>query len=128
MDDGVRLINLVEIKVAYIAGPMSKLTPEELGLKAREAAQLEAYLVRSGWKVYNPYGSCFHEDCWAIDPEDWYDHDEFWVQFCHAIVLLPGWEDSEGVKRELACAERFDLYVYEWREGKLVAWTDVAQA
>lgn len=126
-DDDIEVIRIFDEKVAYIAGPMSKLTPDELGEKIKESGALTAYLVRNDWKVYNPYASCFHEDCWNIPPADWYSHDEFWLQFCHAIILLPGWEDSEGVARELAFASKLGLYVYEWLDGKLQAWQD-AQA
>ena len=32
------------------------------------------------------------------------------------VLMLPGWDTSEGVKREIALAERFQLPIEYWVE------------
>lgn len=35
-----------------------------------------------------------------------------WVQFCEAILMLPGWENSTGAKQEHALAMKLRMSVY----------------
>lgn len=53
--------------------------------------------------------------------EDYIKHSLEMLRHCDAVYLLPGWEGSEGVERELAEAFRLGKPVFEWI-GDLQAW------
>jgi len=59
------------------------------------------------------------------------DEFDFWVVMredvgelvkCDAIVMLPGWERSEGTLIELKVAMMLGLPVFEYKEGKLESY------
>ena len=93
----------------YIAGPMSGL-PENNYPAFHDAA---ARLRSRGWHVENP----------AESPDPHVKADCEWTAYmrmgisqlmtCHAIYMLPGWQDSTGASTEYMIARRLGLPVYE---------------
>lgn len=112
----------------YIAGPM---TGRPLfNFPAFDAA--DADLSAQGWRVHNPaeitrrlwfrrYGEVFNPE--NTDPriaaggdiyEEFLREDVRTLAECNAVALLPGWEKSKGVARELAVAGALGLNVYDY--------------
>ena len=91
----------------YVATPYTKY-PHGRDRAALDAAKATAELLRRGYCVYSPVVHS-HALCDAdtgLDPVD----GDFWIQtsrpimdLCSAIVvvMLPGWQNSEGVNREI---------------------------
>lgn len=93
----------------YIAGPMSGLPDNNYPAFHAAAARLRA----RGWHVENP----------AESPSPHVDADCEWTAYmrmgisqlmtCHAIYLLPGWQNSRGASIEYLVAQRLGLPIYE---------------
>lgn len=93
----------------YIAGPMTGL-PDNNYPAFHDAA---ARLRKRAWHVENP----------AENPRPHVDADCNWTAYmrmgvsqlmtCHAIYLLPGWQQSKGASLEYMVAQQLGLAVYE---------------
>lgn len=93
----------------YISGPMSGLPEHNFPAFNAEAARLRAL----GYSVINP-------------AEISLDGDASWHQYlrkdlkalcdCDALVLLPGWEQSQGAHLELHVAHRLGLGILMAKE------------
>lgn len=104
-------------KRVYIAGPMTGLPQYNFPAFMAAAAKLRA----QGHTVFNPaendllrYGSNFLDNPTVFDPRKTFGDDTRWIcEYADAIALLPGWENSTGVKAELALAKALHLEVFE---------------
>jgi hypothetical protein len=45
--------------------------------------------------------------------EDYFDNGQFWLKASDAVFLVPGWETSEGTKREIETAKQLNIPVFE---------------
>lgn len=102
-------------KIIYVAGPMRGLP--KFNFDAFEAAEKD--LEAKGWMTISPAGLDLAE---GFNPETDLLDGEFlrrimlrnlkFIIGASAMALLPGWEQSEGVKVELALAQRLGLPIY----------------
>lgn len=91
----------------YIAGPMTGI-PEYNFPAFFQAAR--AWQKR-GWDVVNP-AELDGED--TTQPWAYYLRRDLKVLVdCHAIAVLPGWENSKGASLEVEVAERLNMPVYD---------------
>lgn len=102
------------IKV-YIAGKLGdnavnyNINKKKMMFTALEVKKL-------GFAVYIP---CQIESLAAIDKEynwtyeDYFNNSQPWLEVSDAVLLVPGWETSEGTKKEIALAESLDIPVYK---------------
>lgn len=82
------------MRVIYIAGPISSV-PDH----AKPFNEAAAKLRQLGWQVLNPVEL----------PKGWSEHAYMdvclaYVRHCDAVLMLPGWEDSDGATCERALA------------------------
>jgi hypothetical protein len=99
------------IKV-YVAG---KLNSDAVGyIKNMHKMIKTAKLLRdNGFSVYVPCND-FLEG--LVDGQfeyaDYFDNSQPWLSSSDAVFLTPGWETSEGTKREIAFAESLQIPVF----------------
>jgi len=98
----------------YLSGPMGFMADSETNpwnmLSFKEAA---ASLRRAGYFVVSPSDTNGGINLESSRPT--YLRVDFHSILCvDALVVLPGWEESEGAKIEVALAQSLDLPVYCW--------------
>ena len=110
-------------KGIYISGPYSATTEEQKYANVEMAKRwAQHWMHEKQWAVFCPHTMTVD---WEIETDlswdEFLENDLFWVKFCDAICMLPGWRDSRGAKMELAKARElglrvFDAEVEEWIE------------
>ncbi len=91
----------------YIAGPMRGFPNYNY-----DTFNAVAKVARAqNWEVHNPAENFSGEQGleWGV----YMRHDVGLLLKCNAIILLPGWEKSEGARLEVACAKAFGLIFHE---------------
>lgn len=99
------------VKLCYIAGPYRANTLNEIRRNIRAAERASEAAVRLGFYPVSPHA------CTAFfDAPDrirlWLEGGIEALKRCDAIMLCPGWRDSEGTMAELAEAKRRGMPVY----------------
>jgi len=98
----------------YIAGPYRAATPEGVDANIRRARDAQAELLRRGHHPLCPHSSMApYEREYADIPEEAYLSTGLaWLRVAHAVLMLPGWEESEGARVEHEAAQRLKLTIY----------------
>lgn len=116
------------MKVIYVAGPYRAATREGVELNIQAAKRVGLLVAKLGASPIIPHMNTAHLD--AVDPSI---GDEYWLaatmelmRRCDAVVLVPGWENSEGTLAEIDEAHRLGLKVFatmhafhRWADGAL---------
>ncbi len=100
----------------YLASPYSHPDPQVREERFQEVNKAAAVLMQRGWVVYSPI-SHSHPIALAHDlPRGW----TFWGRMDKAfikhallvaVLMLPGWRESVGIKAEMAIAREFNIPV-----------------
>lgn len=100
------------IKRVYVAG---KLNSDAVGYiqNCHRMIKTARELRSNGFSVYVPCND-FLEGLVAgnFSYADYFDNSQSWLSVADAIFLTPGWETSEGTKREIAFAESLGIPVF----------------
>ena len=106
----------------YVAGPMSGLPELNYPAFHEAATRLRA----KGWHVENP----------AENPDPHVDASCHWTAYmrmglsqvatCHAIYMLPGWQNSKGASLEYMVAQQLgmQILVHDQQEEVLQGWLE----
>lgn len=109
-----------DIRVVYVAG---KFTSENAWLIHRNVHRAEALamaVAEAGAMPLTPHLNTknFHG---TMSEEFWYAGTLELLRRCDAMILVPGWEDSKGVKAEVEEARKRGMPIFE-RVEELKAW------
>ena len=98
----------------YVAGPYRADTPEQVNAHILQARDAAAALYRLGYSPFTPHSMTarFERDYPDLPDELYLETLLDWLPFCHAILLLPGWESSTGTLAEHKRATELDLHVF----------------
>lgn len=99
--------------IVYTAGPYRAETPEGVEVNVRRAAQAAGQILRKGHTPLCPHTLTNGYDYPDVPPAVYLATDLDLLRRCHAILLLPGWQDSEGARAELREAKTLGLLVFE---------------
>lgn len=100
--------------ILYVAGPYRGASKVRIAQNISAARSVALEAARRGWMPMCPHMNTAHM-------EDDLPHlgDQFWLQGtlelmrrCDALVLVPGWETSEGTQAEISEADRLRIPVY----------------
>ena len=100
------------MKKIYIAGKLNAMAVDYL-YNVHKMMVTAQEVKSAGYSVYVP----------AIDLlmgimhgytkyEEYFDNSQPWIECADAIFLVPGWESSEGTKREIALAEKNGVPIF----------------
>lgn len=110
------------MSLVYLASPYTSTDPKVRAARVEAACRHTAALLEEGHPVFSPvahsHGICdYLKDDRRLDPEFWMLQDLAVLEHCTKVVvlMLPGWDQSRGVGREIAEAAHRGIEV-EYRE------------
>jgi len=105
-------------KLAYLASPYTPLDGENVEARVTSACQYAAKLMQDGYAVFAPiphshYIADHLPDELRFSHEFWMEQDIAVLDHCDVLVvlMLAGWKDSKGVRREIARALELNIPV-----------------
>jgi hypothetical protein len=96
----------------YVAGPYRAPSPAGVTKNVRKAQQVAAVAAARGWFPVVPHNLSHGFEA-AGDDAYWLAHTLAVMERCDALVLVPGWERSEGTIAEVARARQMTIPVYD---------------
>jgi len=110
------------MKVVYIAGPFRAGSAWEIELNVRRAEEAALQIWRMGMATLCPHTNTRFFQGAAAD-EVWLKGDLEMLSRCDAVLLVEGWERSEGAKAEAARARELGIPVFD-NVRDLEGWYD----
>jgi len=113
------------MRIVYLAGPYRGKTRDgasynEIEANIRQAEKAAIALWDAGFGVFCPHLNTAHFEVKSTTPPELYlQADLRMLDACTDILMLPGWKESAGAKRELHRARELGLAVYYSLEGLL---------
>ena len=100
--------------IAYISGPYTAPTPEAVEANILKAAAVAAEVAALGYAVFCPHTNSYWVDGAkpGLSYEYWVEADLAILAKCDLMVMVQGWEWSNGAGRENAAAELRNMAIY----------------
>jgi len=95
----------------YIAGAYSADNVTELQANMRRGIVKSVEVLQAGYAPFCPWIDFQFGLHAEIDIDTYYDYSMAWLQVSDAVLLVPGWEGSKGVRAEIAEAKRLKIPV-----------------
>lgn len=101
-----------QLKVVYIAGPYRVATERGVAENIRRAGDLALEVWRAGMVALCPhmntalFGGACPDEVWLLG-------DLELMRRCDAILLVPGWRQSNGTIAEVSLARREGMPIFE---------------
>lgn len=103
------------MKIVFIAGPyFSRGDSKKIEENIRKAEKYQISLANAGIGFFCPHNHTEHFEKKAKAPEDFYRKLDmtFLKRIADAILVIPGWKKSEGVKKEIGWAKKNGLKTF----------------
>jgi hypothetical protein len=119
----------------YVAGPYRAATRAAIARNIENARLLGIEAARLGWFPVIPHANTAH-----MEHDLPHLGDEFWLrgtmeimERCDALVLVEGWENSEGTTGEIARADQLHIPVFRGLHllpsaSEFIAWLHAVEA
>lgn len=99
--------------LVYLASPYSHPTPAVREARFRAVCQCAAEMMRRGMHVFSPIAHAHPIAAHGLpgDWEFWQTYDRLMLSRCDelAVLCLPGWRESIGVREEIQIASELGL-------------------
>lgn len=105
------------MKIAYVGGPYRAGTVHGIAANIRAAEAVAVELWRMGWAVICPHLNSAFLDGAVLD-EAFLAGDLEIMARCDALVLIEGWQHSQGATAERQHALEIGIPVYEWEKHR----------
>ena len=107
-----------KIKLVYIMGAFTGPDAWTIAENVRAAERVGLEVARAGHMPVIPHANThlFHGVS-EVSDELWYEGTLELMRRCDAAVLVPGWQNSKGTKKEIKEAFLLGLPIYESRVG-----------
>lgn len=103
--------------IAYLGAPYSHPDSKLRSFRLRAVTQLAFDLFQQGRMIYSPLTHNIPIDYLGFhgDHRTWLEFDHSMLSRCNSLIVfkLPGWEESKGLKAELAKATEFKMPIEE---------------
>jgi len=110
----------IAMKLVYVAGPYRAATPRGIVENIRRAEALALRVWKAGAACVCPHLNTALLDG-AADDSVWLSGDLEIIRRSDALVLVEGWERSNGTREEIALARSLGLPVFVEFDG-LLEW------
>lgn len=109
--------------INYLACPYTHEHDYIQHQRYEQVTRVAAELMRQGLCIYSPITSMHYLSRHCKPNEiDWLQHDLIILSRCDKLIVLQleGWEDSEGLRREIAFAKEHNIPIFymEYDLGK----------
>lgn len=105
-------------KIAYTAGKYRAETLNGVRINTLRAEAIAIKYWELGYGVICPHKNCFMIDCESVNDDLIMEADLIMIQRCvDVMIMIPGWEDSEGAIKEHNLAVKLGIkIIYETEE------------
>jgi len=99
-------------KRVYVAGAYSADNVIDVLGNMRRGMQLSLKVLQAGYAPFVPWFDYHFSLLGEVTLQDYYDYSMAWLEVSDAVLVTPGWEESNGTKTEIERAEELGLPVY----------------
>jgi hypothetical protein len=96
------------LPIVYVVGPLRHESPAQVAAHVMTAQAAAVALARLGFAPYCPHANLAH-GLGQIDESDASAINDTFLRLSAAVLLLPGWGNSEGSRDEVEKARRLGL-------------------
>ena len=105
----------IVMKRIYIAGPYSANNIHDGFRNMRVGMKMAVRLLSGKFAPFCPwldYQMILMDTYNKIPPERFYEYSLQWLRVSDAMLVLPGWQNSKGTKKEIAFAENYRIPIF----------------
>ena len=111
--------------LVYVAGPYRADTSELVAWNVKAASDMAAFLLKQGIEVVCPHSMTGGWERYSfLTDADFLRNGLELLRRCDAVLLLDGWEQSEGTLAEIECAEANKIPVFKTVDALLKHFED----
>ena len=104
----------------YVAGAYSADNVINVFENMRKGIELSYEVLKAGFSPFCPWLDYHFSLMGEVSIEEYYRYSMAWLEVSEAVLVVPGWEDSAGTKKEMVRAHELGIPVY-FSLGELIA-------